>query len=494
MRKYIIGRLIRSFFSIFIVVSIAIVMIYTLVPKENIFFGDSYLPKLGSKPDETIQYKNSRWEELGYLDFVQQSDMCKNSDNYSGCMVIGSEESLVLKANYVDEGYTVDTFPKSGFLYAYKEYTAVELITNWFSNFIQIDNVNKISDDGNLDLERKVYLATDYNGLPAVKCSGCENEYLMYLDGSFPFIHQNFIKLNFGVSYPTYSGVETIDVISSGQGTYDYEDVEFPSGKTASSPLDLHNCTYKATSTLDRLDQEKFDSNYANCSFNYQDPSMISTSYLFGILALILSYVIGLPGGIFMSSRKGKLADKIGTVYINFMIAVPSLAFIFFAKLIGTAFGLPDKFPQFGFNDIRSYILPVIILGLLGTAGLMIWTRRYMVDQSNADYVKFARAKGLSQKEIFNNHILKNAIIPIVDGIPSSIILCISGAVITETVFAIPGMGKMLPDAIKAYNNSMVITLTFILTALSVLALLLGDILITFVDPRIKLDNKGDSR
>ena len=116
MRKYIIGRLIRSFFSIFIVVSIAIVMIYTLVPKENIFFGDSYLPKLGSKPDETIQYKNSRWEELGYLDFVQQSDMCKNSDNYSGCMVIGSEESLVLKANYVDEGYTVDTFPKSGFL------------------------------------------------------------------------------------------------------------------------------------------------------------------------------------------------------------------------------------------------------------------------------------------------------------------------------------------------------------------------------------------
>ena len=285
-----------------------------------------------------------------------------------------------------------------------------------------------------------------------------------------------------------------MEFISAGQGSYEYNEVTLPSGNTANTPMDLHSCTYKPTSTLDRLDREKFTSNYADCQLNYTDPSMISTSYMFGILALIVSYVIGLPGGIFMARHKGKTADKIGTVYINIMIAVPSLAFIYFVKLIGTFFGLPDKFPQFGFGNILSYILPVLILGLLSTASLMIWTRRYMVDQSNSDYVKFARAKGLSQKEIFNNHILKNAIIPIVNGIPASIILAISGAVITETVFAIPGMGKMLPDAIKSFNNSMVITLTFILTALSVLSLLLGDILITFVDPRIKLDNKGDSR
>lgn len=494
MRRYIIGRLLRSIFSIFVVVSIAIVMIYTLVPKENIFFGDNYLSKLGAKPDEMIQYKNTKWKTLGYRDYLEQAAMCRESDDYSGCMVVGSEESLSLKAQYEAKGYTVESFPKSGFLYAYRDYKAFELIFNWFSRLVVFDHPQKVVDVENVDLERKIYIATDHNGIPAIKCSGCTNEYLLYLNGSFPFIHQNFISLNFGVSYPTYSGIATVDVIATGQGSYEYKDVVLPSGNEASSPLDLHNCRYKASSTLDRLDREKFTSNYANCKMNYNDPSMISTSYMFGILALIVSYVIGLPGGIFMASHKGKLADKIGTVYINIMIAVPSLAFIYFVKLIGSLFGLPDKFPQFGFGNVLSYVLPVLILGLLGTAGLMIWTRRFMVDQSNSDYVKFARSKGLSQKEIFNNHILKNAIIPIVNGIPGSIILCISGAVITETVFAIPGMGKMLPDAIKAFNNSMVITLTFILTSLSVLSLLLGDILITFVDPRIKLDNKGDSR
>ena len=89
---------------------------------------------------------------------------------------------------------------------------------------------------------------------------------------------------------------------------------------------------------------------------------------------------------------------------------------------------------------------------------------------------------------------LKNAIIPIVNGIPGSIVLCISGAVITEAVFAIPGMGKMLPDAINANNNNMIIALTFIFTTLSIFSLLLGDILMTFVDPRIQLSSKGDSR
>lgn len=154
---------------------------------------------------------------------------------------------------------------------------------------------------------------------------------------------------------------------------------------------------------------------------------------------------------------------------------------------------MPDKFPQLGPNNIKSYIMPVLILTILSTSGIMTWIRRYMIDQSTSDYVKFARAKGLSQKEIFKNHILKNAIIPIVNGIPGSIVLAIGGAVITESVFAIPGMGKMLPDAINSVNNNMVITLTFIFTTLSIFSLLAGDILLTIVDPRISLNaKKGD--
>ena len=120
-----------------------------------------------------------------------------------------------------------------------------------------------------------------------------------------------------------------------------------------------------------------------------------------------------------------------------------------------------------------------------------MWCRRYMIDQSTQDYVKFARAKGLSQGEIYKNHILRNAIIPLAHGIPSSIILSITGALITETVYSIPGMGKMLPDSLTSFNNPMIVALTFIFTALAIFSVLAGDILITFIDPRISLDDKG---
>ena len=80
--------------------------------------------------------------------------------------------------------------------------------------------------------------------------------------------------------------------------------------------------------------------------------------------------------------------------------------------------------------------------------------------------------------------------IPIVSGIPGTIILTIQGATITETIFAVPGMGKMLPDAIIAHNNPMVIGLLFVFTTLSILAVLLGDIMLTIIDPRISLLSK----
>ena len=475
---------------------IAIIMVYTLVPKDNVFNNDNMIAKLNGKPDEKIRYMYNTWQKLGYLTFVEQKDMCRELDSdYAACMVVGSDASLKAKDFYEQKGWTVMEFPISKLLYASKDKPVSSLVFGWFTNLIKVDHPGRVTDSGNPDLERKIYFGSDQNGMPSLKCSGCENQYLLYLDGSFPFIHQNFISLDFGISYPTYSGRTVVAVITDEQGEAVSQQLTFPTGLSMSSPINMHQCKYKPSATLDKLDLNKFTDNYANCSTNQADPSMVVTSFIFGILALIVSYAIGLPSGIMMAAEKGKLADKIGLVYINFMIAVPSLAFIFFFKTVGNSFfGFPEKFPVFGAGDIRSYILPIIILGLLSTAGLMIWIRRYMIDQSSADYVKFARSKGLSQNEIFVKHILRNAIIPIVQGLPSSIISTISGAVITETVFAIPGMGKMLPDAIKGYNNPMVIALTFVFTTLSILSLLLGDVLVTFVDPRIQLEAKGGAR
>ena len=145
----------------------------------------------------------------------------------------------------------------------------------------------------------------------------------------------------------------------------------------------------------------------------------------------------------------------------------------------------------YGPGDVRSWILPIISLALPSIASLMLWTRRYVVDQMNSDYVKFAKAKGLNQREIFSGHIFKNAVIPIAQGIPASLAACITGAIITESIYSVGGMGKMLPNAINQYNNVMIVALAFIFSTVSVLSVLAGDIVLTKVDPRISLSEKA---
>lgn len=490
MSRYIVGRLIRSVFSIFVVVVIALTLVYTQVKRELVFIQDPTYQKL-KDDDSKKRYVNGVYERLGYLDFKEQSDICKGKKDT--CMLSHSPEAKEEFDKLQKKGYTVDTY-SDGLYYATKDYTVLELVKNWFGRLIEIDHPWRIQDDQNKNLSRKLYIENDYNGLPAIKGSGTNHKYLLYFDGRFPFVHQNFIRLNFGISYPTFGGLDVGTVLSQTHGSAKQQSVVYETGKKGNSAIRLHTCKYKSSSTIDDLDRGRFNDNYANCASLQKDPSMMQVSMMMGLMALVITYLIGIPSGMSMASHKDKWQDKLGTIYINIMSAVPSLAFIYFLQYIGTLFGFPDKFPTLGAHNIKSYVLPVLILSLMSTGGIMMWMRRFMLDQVNSDYVKFARAKGLSQKEIFRKHILRNASIPLVNGIPAAIILTISGAVITETVFAIPGMGKMLPDAIRAYNNPMVVAITFIFTTLSILSLLLGDLLVTVVDPRIQLSSKGESR
>lgn len=494
MKKYILMRLFRSVISILIVVSIVVAMLYTLVPTSRVFEKDTAYQKL--KTNYKIVYKYSKLEELGYLDYMSQADMCAAvEDTSKECLNPSDPKSAKAREAIENKGYTIISLDKfdelKGSYIAYKYYNVFQLVSRYFGRLIDIDTPWSVKDENNKELARKYYFTTDHNGIPALACSGCNYKYQIYFNSKFPFIHQNFLSLNFGDSFPTQVGVSTLSVIGDGQGKLKPFDQKFPTGQNTKSPLLQHTCKYKYN--LDHLDSKRFTDHYADCTSQYESLSMVQLSYLFGILSIILAYVIAVPAGIEMARNKGKWQDKFGIAYINLLIAVPSLAFIFFMKFLGNNVGLPDKFPHLGFNDVRSYILPIIILGLLSTPSLMMWIRRYMVDQSNADYVKFAKAKGLNRKEIARNHIFKNAIIPIVNGVPASIILAISGAVITESIFSIPGMGKMLPDAITNVNNNMVITLTFIFSSLSIFSVFLGDILMTLMDPRISLSNKkGD--
>ena len=158
-------------------------------------------------------------------------------------------------------------------------------------------------------------------------------------------------------------------------------------------------------------------------------------------------------------------------------------------KTLGQWLGLPTAFDADRPNWLM-YVLPVISLALPMAANLMKWLRRYMIDQMNADYVKFARAGGLSEGEIFRRHVRKNAMIPLVHGIPGSGLGALVGAIITERVYVVPGAGDLLTEAVNAYDNGVIVGVTLFYAVLSVAAVILGDVAIAAVDPRISFNNK----
>ena len=459
-KGYILKRLIRSVISILLIMLIVFTLVYTLVPRNSIFSGDDGYRKLASKPDDKTDYMYNIWQKLGYLTFVRSADYFQtiydvDSPEMAAALEPGSEAGEQFKAKYEAEGYTVEQYTKSGRYYAYKDIPVIKHVAVWFSNLIEIDTPMSV-----------------------------------YTDSHFPWLHQNVIKLCFGDSYPTYQGLDVMSVLFQTQGTEVKRPVTYATGKEGESGIIFGSLTYKKI--LDRLDRQKFVDNYATFQTAKNQPSMIGTSFIIGIFAMLISYGLGLPIGILMARKKDKLADKLGMVYIIFIIAVPSLAYIYLFRYFATAaFDLPSVFTTYGASDIRSWILPTISLALPSIASLMLWTRRYVVDQMSQDYVKFAKAKGLNQREIFNNHIFKNASIPIAQGIPASLAGCIAGAIITESIYAVGGMGKMLPNAIQQHNNVMVVALAFIFSTVSVLSVLAGDIILTKVDPRISLTEKA---
>jgi len=494
-KGYIWKRLLRSFLSIMIIMLIVFTMIFTLVPRDNIFFEDSTYRKLSSKSDDKTEYVYSTWQKLGYLDYVRINDYCltlyeAGSPEMSAAVEPDSKESQDFVELYKSQGYTVEQYLGSKRYYAYKDIPVIKRMGTWLSHLLVIDTPFSVQDPTNPDLERYVKLGRTPTGGLAVIGSGSTYKYLFYTDSHFPWIHQNFIRLNFGSSYPTYQGLEVMRVLFQTQGTEVKRNVVFETGREAESGINFGTLQYK--SVLDRMDTKKFNDHYATYEVFRSQPSMIGTSFIMGIIAMILAYALGLPVGLLMARYKDRLVDKLGMVYIIFIIAVPSLAYIYLFRYFGTKlFGLPSVFTTYGPEDARSWVLPVISLALPSIASLMLWTRRYVVDQMSADYVKFAKAKGLSQREIFTGHIFKNAIIPIAQGIPASLAGCITGAIITEAIYSVGGMGKMLPNAIKQYNNVMIVALAFMFSTVSVLSVLAGDIVLTKVDPRISLSEKA---
>lgn len=211
----------------------------------------------------------------------------------------------------------------------------------------------------------------------------------------------------------------------------------------------------------------------------------VKYTVLLNLFSLVLSYAAGLSLGVAMARYKGRLVDHLGTAYVIAIRSIPSIIILFFVQVgLSKLLNLPMMFYM---DQPLSWILPVISLSLSSIAGTAIWLRRYIVDEENRDYIKFARAKGLSQSYIMVRHVFRNAIVPIAINFPSDILLLISGGLITESLYSVPGMGGLLIQSIRALDNNLVQVLVLIFSTLSVFGVFLGDIFVSFVDPRIKL-------
>ncbi len=211
-----------------------------------------------------------------------------------------------------------------------------------------------------------------------------------------------------------------------------------------------------------------------------------------GLFALALSLIIGIPLGITMARHKDKLIDKLGTAYIVFISAVPAIIYYLFIQIYVT--GMLKLPLLFDVDDMSSWWIPGIAMSLGSISGYAMWMRRYMVDELNRDYIKLAKAKGLSNRKIMYRHVMRNALVPMVQYLPSSILFTIAGSIYIESLFSIPGMGGLIVTAIQMQDNTLVQALVLIYSSIGIIGLFLGDVLMALFDPRIKLQKEGGGR
>ncbi|SHE47531.1 peptide/nickel transport system permease protein [Litoreibacter ascidiaceicola] len=226
------------------------------------------------------------------------------------------------------------------------------------------------------------------------------------------------------------------------------------------------------------------------------------TLWVVGV-AYLVGTLIALPIGIISAYKQYSVFDQLGTlvsmigfsvppffsgvlVIVIFSVMIPSDSYFWLPSIYDTTHEVTD-WASFKYQ-FRQMIMPVMVLALQITAQISRFTRASMLDNLNQDYVRTARAKGLKEKTVVLVHVLRNSMIPVVTVIALGIPSIFGGAIITEQVFKVNGLGQLLIIAIQGGDVPTVQTLTFIFAILIVLFNLIADVLYGILDPRIRYD------
>jgi peptide/nickel transport system permease protein len=214
------------------------------------------------------------------------------------------------------------------------------------------------------------------------------------------------------------------------------------------------------------------------------------------VLALVVALLVAVPGGIWAALRRNSLVDYLNAFGSTLGISMPNfwlglMLIVLFALYVPQWFGdIPfiGRIPPFGLRSWQGYILPVLVLAVGEMAIFSRVMRGAMLEVLERDYVRTAKAKGLPQHLVLIRHALRNALLPVITVIGFRIAFLLSGTIVIETVFAVPGIGRLFTDSVFRLDYQVVQSLVVLLAVLVVVVNLITDLSYALIDPRIRFD------
>ncbi len=211
----------------------------------------------------------------------------------------------------------------------------------------------------------------------------------------------------------------------------------------------------------------------------------LPASFKLGFYALILSFLIGIPLGVLAAAKHNTWLDQVSMISAISGVALPN--FVVAALLVYVFAMQLNWFPPALWSGPLYYVLPVVTLGVRPAAVLARLTRASVLEVISSDYIRTAKAKGLSGKRILFQHVLQNSLIPVLSIAGPLVAGVLAGSFIIEICFAVPGMGKHLVQSVTNRDYPLILALTLLYSTLLVFANLIVDLLYAYFDPRMKL-------
>lgn len=225
---------------------------------------------------------------------------------------------------------------------------------------------------------------------------------------------------------------------------------------------------------------------HSNTSVMSEVASRFPNTLRLTILGTIIAILIGIPVGIISAVKQYTLVDSVSLIISMIFTSMPSfwlglLLIMFFSLRM-------DLFPATGAETWKHFVLPSFTLAAASMASLIRMTRSTMLEIIRQDYIRTARAKGASEKRVVLGHALQNALLPVITVIGLNFGRQLGGAIVTETVFAMPGLGMLMINGIRTRDTPIVMGAVLFAAVLAGIVVLLVDILYSFVDPRLKTE------